>query len=285
MSSRRMREQNRKSWNEATRAHNSHKADQAGFLRRGGSTLREDELDLLGDLEDKRLLHLLCNSGQDSLSLAQRGARVTGVDISDEAIAVAQRLSDESGISAEFVRSDVYDWLEGESVPLERFDLAFSSYGALPWIPDFPRLARGVHRVLASSGRWASIEFHPFSMTFDEQWRHRYPYGTGSRAQDWDEGVGDYVADSGETLAPSGFEPGVEDFRNPEACHEFYWGTGQVIQGLIDAGFIIERLVEYPYANGCRQGEGMTVLPGGRYGVPEGFPRLPLMVGWSARKS
>ena len=72
-----VREQNRKSWNAATRAHNSHKADQAGFLRGGGTTLFPEELVLLGDLQGKRLVHLQCNAGQDSLSLAARGADVT----------------------------------------------------------------------------------------------------------------------------------------------------------------------------------------------------------------
>ena len=77
---RELREQNRRSWNAATRAHNSHKADQAAFLRNGGSTLYAEELELLGDVVERRLVHLLCNSGQDSLSLAAMGARVTGVD-------------------------------------------------------------------------------------------------------------------------------------------------------------------------------------------------------------
>lgn len=87
-----LHEANRLSWNAATVAHNSHKGDQAAFFRRGGSTLFPEELDLLGDIAGLSLLHLQCNSGQDSLSLAQLGADVTGVDISDEAIAFARRL-------------------------------------------------------------------------------------------------------------------------------------------------------------------------------------------------
>ena len=82
-----LHEANRLSWNAATQAHNSHKIDQAGFLRRGGSTLFAEELALLGDVRGLRIAHLQCNAGQDSLSLAALGALVTGVDISDEAIA------------------------------------------------------------------------------------------------------------------------------------------------------------------------------------------------------
>ena len=87
-----LHEQNRLAWNEATRAHNSHKGDQAAFLRGGGSTLFPEEIELLGDLRDRPLVHLQCNAGQDTLSIASRlGARVTGVDISDEAIDFARQ--------------------------------------------------------------------------------------------------------------------------------------------------------------------------------------------------
>src|SRR3990170_7185077 len=87
-------EQNRKSWNEATKAHNSHKADQAKFFREGGNKLDVEEFSVLGELRGKSVLHLQCNSGQDTLSIKQSGAeRVAGVDISDEAIEFARGLS------------------------------------------------------------------------------------------------------------------------------------------------------------------------------------------------
>src|SRR5205823_5625998 len=122
-----LHEDNRRSWNSATRAHNSHKGDQAAFLRNGGSTLFPEELELLGEVDGKRLVHLQCNSGQDSLSLAKLGAQVTGVDISDEAIAFARSLSTDTGIPAHFVRSDLFDWFDRTAAAGTRFDLAFSS--------------------------------------------------------------------------------------------------------------------------------------------------------------
>ena len=99
-----MHEVNRLSWNQATKAHNSHKYDQAGFFRRGGSTLFAEEIDLLGDISGQHVVHLQCNAGQDTLSLALRGAVVTGVDISDEAITFARQLSAESRVPAQFFR-------------------------------------------------------------------------------------------------------------------------------------------------------------------------------------
>src|SRR5262245_18016350 len=106
-----LHEANRRSWNAATEVHNRHKHDQARFLRDGGSTLFPEELDLLGDVAGRSLVHLQCNSGQCSLSLARRGAVVTGVDISDAAIDFARGLSGAAGIPATFVRADVYDCL------------------------------------------------------------------------------------------------------------------------------------------------------------------------------
>src|SRR5690349_8269459 len=130
-SERALREVNRRSWNAATRAHNSHKGAQARFFREGGSTLRPEELRLLGEVADLRIVHLLCNSGQDTLSIARLGADVTGVDISDEAIAFATRLAAEAGIAARFARADVYDWLEEAAGREECFDIAYSSYGVV----------------------------------------------------------------------------------------------------------------------------------------------------------
>jgi 2-polyprenyl-3-methyl-5-hydroxy-6-metoxy-1,4-benzoquinol methylase len=148
-----LREANRLSWNAATRAHNSHKGDQARFFREGGSTLRAEELGLLGAVAGLRVVHLLCNSGQDTLSIARLGAKVIGVDISDEAITFATRLAEEAGIAATFARADVYDWLAEVSERQERFDIAFSSYGVIHWISDLDRWASGVAAILETYQR------------------------------------------------------------------------------------------------------------------------------------
>jgi 2-polyprenyl-3-methyl-5-hydroxy-6-metoxy-1,4-benzoquinol methylase len=133
-------ERNRLSWNAATRAHESHKGDQAKFYREGGSKLYPEEVELLGDLCGKAIVHLRCNSGQDTLSMRRLGAaKLLGVDIGDEAIRFARRLSAESGVAASFVRADVYDWLAAAARVDERWDVVFSSYGAIRrrWtVPD-----------------------------------------------------------------------------------------------------------------------------------------------------
>jgi SAM-dependent methyltransferase len=276
---RQLHEENRRSWNAATDAHNSHKRDQAGFLRDGGSTLFPDEIELLGELAGKSLVHLQCNAGQDTLSLARLGAVVTGVDISDTAIAFATQLSIDAGIPATFVRQDVYDWLAEAGTNAARYDIVFCSYGAICWLSDLTTWAQGIAAILHPDGRFVVIDFHPYAMTLDEHWQRAYPYFAGGAATRWDEGIGDYVAMSGEALAPSGYETGIEAFANPHPVHEFLWGIGEIVTALIEAGLRITALREYPHSNGAKLFDDMRELPGKRMVPPEGTPSLPMMYG------
>jgi SAM-dependent methyltransferase len=280
-----LHEENRLAWNAATAAHNSHKADQAAFLRGGWSTLFPEEMELLGDVAGLSLLHLQCNAGQDSLSLARFGATVTGVDISDEAIAFARQLSLDSGIPATFVRSDIYDWLDEAARRPERYDVVFSSYGVLVWLSDIRAWARGIAGVLKPGGRFVLVEFHPFPMVFDWDWSLKFPYFVGGEPLTFEHGVGDYVALSDGALAPSGYVEGVKDFVNPHRGHEFQWGIGEVVTALLDAGLAMTALREYPYANGAKLFDRMGETPGKRMVPPEDIPSLPLMYGVAAKRA
>lgn len=273
-------EQNRRAWNQATRLHDSHKGDQARYLREGGSTLFEEELALLGDLTDLELLHLQCNSGQDTLSLVQRGAVATGVDISDTAIETARRLSQASLLHAEFVRQDVYEFLDEARRAGRRWDVVFSSYGFLPWLSDLGAWARGVHDALRPGGRLVLVEFHPVAMMMDDRGRApAVPYSTRGLARRHEGGVGDYVAASGEALVPWGYERGLEGEPTDEPCLEFSWGLGELLGALLATGLRLTRFEEHGHANGCRLFEGMVPLPGRRWGLPPGVPAYPLQLG------
>jgi SAM-dependent methyltransferase len=282
--SRDLREQNRLSWNAVAGAHESHRGDLAGFLRAGGSALFPEELELLGPLEGKTLAHLQCNAGGDSLSLALRGAEVTGVDISDETILRARALSEEAGIPARFERADLYDWLEGTARAGRRFDVVFSSYGVVCWLSDLEAWARGIAAVLEGGGRFVLVDFHPAADMFDGRWVLASAYPSGGERLLLEEGVGDYVAGSGGGLTPAGLVEGEQNFENPQRCHLFRWGLGEVVTALAGAGLRLVALKEYPYANGERQFSGMRELPGRRMAPPGGVPALPLMYGIRAEK-
>jgi len=283
MADRTMREENRLSWNAATDAHNSHRSDQAAFLRGGGSTLFPEERDLLGDIAGRSLAHLQCNTGQDTLSLASLGATVTGVDISDTAIDAARRLAADCGVPASFVCADIYDWLDAAARGSERFDVAFCSYGAVCWLADLDRWAHGLAGILNPGGRFVVVDFHPVAAMFDQRWNHTSPYPSGGRPLTLD-GVGDYVGASGGGLTPGGFVEGVSDFTNPYRCQLYLWGLGELVTALSGAGLSIIKLEEYPYSNGERQFANMRELPERRMVPPEGVPPIPLMYGLSARK-
>ncbi|MCB9762680.1 MAG: methyltransferase domain-containing protein [Alphaproteobacteria bacterium] len=275
-----LHEANRQSWNAATRAHNSHKGDQAAFFRAGGDTLFPEEVALLGPLDGRRLVHLQCNAGQDSLSLARRGAEVVGVDISDEAIDFARRLSAGSGIPATFERADVFDWLETTD---QRFDLAFSSYGALGWLSDLQTWARGVARVLRPGGRLVVVEFHPVAWTLDRDGMLTYDYFDEQPIVEA-EGVHDYVADSGTGLLPMEGSEGVQGFRNPHPTWEFQWSIAEILSAALGAGLQLTAFREYPYSNGCRMYADQVMDEARRYHPPPGRPRLPLMFGLVAAR-
>jgi SAM-dependent methyltransferase len=279
------REQNRVSWNAVVGAHDSHRGDLSRFFSEGGSTLFQEEVDLLGDLEGRSLLHLQCNSGGDSISLARLGATVTGVDLSDEAVSSARALAEKTGTRATFERADVYDWLEEASREGRRFDVVFASYGVTCWLPDLRSWAWGIADILNPGGRFVLIDFHPAADIFDRDWNHISDYPCGGEPFLVEEGVGDYVAASDGGLTPAGFVEGVRDFQNPEDCYLFRWGLGEVVTALAEAGLRITALEEHPYANGERKFAGMLELPGRRMVTPEHIPTVPLMYSIRAENS
>lgn len=272
-------EENRISWNAATAQHNTHKGDQAAFFRAGGNTLYPEEIALLGGIRGKTLLHLQCNAGQDTLSIAAHlGATVTGVDISDEAIAFARRLAADSGIPASFIRSDAYDWFRTNQT---HYDVVFSSYGALPWLADLPGWGQGVAAALKPGGHFVLVEFHPALAILDGaltgDWSQGNDYMGGTHYA-FPIGIGDYVADAGGTLPNTeDYIPPTEPYVNPNPSHEFSWGIADTVTALLDAGLRLTALREYPYSNGFRPYANMVQIPGGRWTFADEIPVMPLM--------
>jgi SAM-dependent methyltransferase len=281
---RKLHEENRISWNAATEVHNSHKRDQAGFLRERGHTLFPEELELLGDLKGKKLVHLQCNAGQDTLSLAKFGAIVTGVDISDTAIDFATQLSADSGIPATFIRSDVFDWLDQAVAAGERTDIVFSSYGAICWLSDLHRWANRIGKILSPGGKLVLMEFHPLASILEDDWSIKYDYFTTGKEMNWGDGIGDYVDLSGSALCPMGKVEGIKGFVNPHPCNEWVWTISDILESVIAAGLTVKTFKEYPYSNGARLMNDMVEKPGGRMYPPAHLPALPLMYGLVAEK-
>ena len=156
---------NKVTWNEKTRHHvTSDFYDQESFLA-GKSSLKSIELALLGDVSQKKILHLQCHFGQDTLSLARMGAQVTGLDFSDEAIGIAQKTAKQLELDANFVCCDVY---EAKKHINEKFDIVFTSYGTIGWLPDLDRWAEVIAHFLKPGGQFIFVEFHPVVWMFDD---------------------------------------------------------------------------------------------------------------------
>jgi 2-polyprenyl-3-methyl-5-hydroxy-6-metoxy-1,4-benzoquinol methylase len=160
---------NRACWNMRTAHHvGSAFYDMEGF-RAGQTSLKPIELALLGDVAGKSILHLQCHFGQDSLSLARMGAQVTGVDLSDAAIAQAQELTLELGLEARFICCDLYDLPQHVE---EKFDIVFTSYGTIGWLPDLDRWAAIIALYLKPTGKFVFTEFHPVVWMYDNDFTH-----------------------------------------------------------------------------------------------------------------
>ncbi len=159
-------EKNRSSWNARTPIHLNSEFYSLAEFKSGISTLKEIELPLLGDVKGLKILHLQCHFGQDSLSLSHIGAQVTGVDLSDAAIAKARELNDELNLDAKFICCDIFDLPNHLD---EQFDIVFTSYGVITWLPELDTWAKVIQGFLKKGGKFVMAEFHPFIWTFDEK--------------------------------------------------------------------------------------------------------------------
>jgi SAM-dependent methyltransferase len=167
------RETNRRMWDERVAVHLAPGGYDLTGLRAGSAMLgriEEREIgEFVGGVEGLRIVHLQCHFGKDSLTLAQQGAKVVGLDFSHAAIAAARALAEELGLAerARFVEGDLYDAprLVDE---LEAFDLAFVTWGAIGWLPDIFGWARIVAGLLKPGGRLYLAEGHPAAFVFDD---------------------------------------------------------------------------------------------------------------------
>jgi SAM-dependent methyltransferase len=156
---------NRESWNNRTEIHvKSAFYDLDGFLK-GNSSLNDIELSLLGDIKGKTVLHLQCHFGQDTISLSRLGAKVTGVDLSDIAIEKAKQIAKDTESNATFICCDIYDLPNHLN---EKFDIVFTSYGTIGWIPDLDKWAKIASDFLRPNGQFVFVEFHPVVWMFDD---------------------------------------------------------------------------------------------------------------------
>lgn len=151
---------NKAAWDKRTQLHVKSKFYDVAAFKAGRSTLNTVELEQVGDVTGKSLLHLQCHFGLDTLSWSRLGAFVTGVDLSATAIDEAKGLSQALNTNAHFIESDVCQLTKMHN---EKYDVVFTSYGVLCWLPDLSVWAKVVADSLKSGGEFHLVEFHPFN--------------------------------------------------------------------------------------------------------------------------
>jgi SAM-dependent methyltransferase len=217
-------------WNAVVPVHaRSQMYDVTGF-KAGRISLDQLELAEVGDVRGKSLLHLQCHFGLDTMSWARLGAEVTGLDFSDEAIKLARSLSDELKISAHFICADIYD---AESVINETFDVVFSSYGAITWLPDLRRWAQIVAHTLKPGGFFYIADLHPFASIFNNEddassLAIQYPYFHQEMI-----------------LSSGGQDYANPSYKNEHVNAEWIHTVDSILSSLIGAGLQIEFFHEH----------------------------------------
>ena len=158
-------QKNKIAWDLKTEKHIDSEFYELSEFLKGKNVLRDIELKLLGDVSGKRILHLQCHFGMDSLCLSRMGAHVTGVDLSEKAISKAKELNSELGLNAQFICCDLFSLPEHLN---EQFDIVFTSYGTIGWLPELNSWGKIINHFLQPGGKFIMADFHPFIWSFDD---------------------------------------------------------------------------------------------------------------------
>jgi SAM-dependent methyltransferase len=253
---------NRAYWDSLAAVHGSDRCYDDEALVAGADTLRELESagvrEAVGAVAGLDVLHVQCHIGHDTISLARRGARVTGVDFSPASLERARELARRAGVHAEFVEAD------STALPVElhnRFDLAYATIGVICWIGDIEAWMRSAAAVLRPSGRLLLVDLHPLYQMLEstDPLAADFPYGNdGGRSFDED---GSY-ADPSARLAAT-------------ASVQYGHSLGELVTAAVHAGLRVERLDEHLELDFDPRGEVLTREDDGRFRLRRGAEALP----------
>lgn len=208
----------------------SNRAYTAEFFAAGGCSLEDRVVEALGDVRGNRALHLMCATGEESLSLAVMGADVVAVDISLRQVELATAKARAAGLNVEFVAADVGEM--PAEIAAGGFDVVYTGGGVLVWVPDVERWAGVIARALRPGGRFVLWDYHPVAMRWEAvdgrlQLESSYFAGPGP------------VETQGWTHFAAGRDATTKKY-------EYTWTLGEIVTALAGAGLCVTRLREYP---------------------------------------
>lgn len=221
--------ENKNLWNQRTAVHkDSAFYDLAGF-KAGANVLSPIELSEIGDVRGRSLLHLQCHFGMDTMSLSRMGAKCVGIDLSDDAIKLAGEINAELRLDAKFICCNVYDT---SKYVKEQFDIVFTSYGVIGWLPDLVPWAKMIAEKLKPGGFFYTAEFHPVVWMFDDDFTHiKYYYENRELIITENEGT---------------YTDRNADIKGKE--YSWNHSISEVLNALINAGLKIEMFNEHMYS-------------------------------------
>ncbi|MEN7550811.1 class I SAM-dependent methyltransferase [Rapidithrix thailandica] len=220
---------NKQLWNDKTDFHFQSEFYAVDAFLKGQDALNSIELDLLGDIKDKKILHLQCHFGMDTISLSRHGAEATGVDFSEKAIEKARHLQSTLGTNTRFIQSDIYSLHE---LLDEQFDIVYTSYGVIGWLPDMDLWANTIRHFLKPGGSFIMVEFHPVVWMFSNDFQKiEYHYSDSQPIIEETQGT----------------------YANPQAeiqGKSVSWnhGLAKVLNALIQTGLSIRHFQEWDYS-------------------------------------
>ena len=248
-------EANKQSWSLIAKDHyHTFKA----LLSEQVSIISPTQKDELGDIKGKKLIHLQCNTGADTISLARMGARVTGVDLSPDNIFYAKKLAADFCINdARFIESNVLEIMHKHD---EKYDIVFTTEGVLCWLPDLYLWARNVRHLLADDGYLYLMDSHPFFMAWNEEKLPelviKYPYF--QKTADEDGWIGGYASES-----------------KPATNYSWMYTVGEIITALSQAGLHVEWFHEFDWLYYQNSAEKQVRDEAGGWAYPEHRGKLP----------
>ena len=218
--------------------------------------------DLLGDLAGLDAVHLQCHIGTDTLSLHRLGARVTGLDFSPSALAVARRLASDCDADITYVESEVY--AAAHALGRSRFDLVYSSIGSLCWLPDISRWAGVVSELLRPGGRLFIREGHPMLWALSDPREDdlvviEHPY---------------FETEEGLSSTDTGTYVDHDDAVAEPRSISFNHGLGEILTALTTAGMQFDSLSEHTSVPYNALGDAMVEIGGGEYALADAPERL-----------
>ena len=198
----------------------------------GLSTLSEVDLKEVGNVQGKKLLHLMCHFGLDTISWAKQGACVTGIDFSEASIVAARRFAATQAINVEFLCCNVYDLPDSFT---GQFDVVYTEGGVLAWLPDMQAYANAVVRCLRLGGFFYIRDSHPFRRVI-------FPL-----VEDCDGQLADnnyFSQDPTKINMVGSYAQSKVGTRH--TVYFWVYGIGEIISALCSAGLRIEFLHEFP---------------------------------------